>query len=201
MRTVESTDGSDEAVAATCGSLLSLEQPLSGADNSRAAVASVTRLVRGVLGSDVWSAIRKGSDARTEFTVSAPFGRDYIVGTIDRMFRDERGVWTVVDYKTDRIPPEAIESRARIYLPQVQLYGLLVSMLQGVEAVNLMLLFAHHPDRPYVVAMDRAAIAEFSHTVTDVVSSIAKDRFSPYPGGCEGCPFPRGTCERLFSVA
>ena len=200
MRTVEATDGSDEAVAAACGSLLSLEQPLAGTDNSRAAVASVTRLVRGVLESGVWSAIRKGSDARTEFTVSAPFGRDYIVGTIDRMFRDEHGVWTVVDYKTDRIPQEAIESRARIYLPQVQLYGLLVSMLQGVEAVNLMLLFAQHPDRPYTVAMDRASIDAFSRTVTDVVSSIAEDRFSPYPGGCEGCPFPKGTCERLFSV-
>ena len=149
----------------------------------------------------MWSAIRKGSDARTEFTVSAPFGRDYIVGTIDRMFRDECGVWTVVDYKTDRIPAEAIETRARIYLPQVQLYGLLVSMLHGVEAVKLMLLFAHHPDRPYVVTMDRASIAEFSHAVTDVVSAIAKDRFSPHPGGCEGCPFPKGTCERLFSVA
>jgi hypothetical protein len=106
-----------------------------------------------------------------------------------------------MDYKTDRIPLEAIETRARLYLPQVQLYGLLVSMLHGVEAVKLMLHFAHHPDHPYVATMDRASVVEFSRAVTDVVSAIAENRFSPHPGGCEACPFPKGTCERLFSVA
>jgi ATP-dependent helicase/nuclease subunit A len=200
MRTIESTEASEEAVAGACASLLSLERPLSGAEISSATVASVTRLVRGVLGSEVWASIRRGGEARTEFTVSAPFGSDYIVGTIDRMFMDEHGTWTVVDYKTDRVPADAIEPRARLYLPQVQLYGLLVSMLQGADAVKLMLLFAHHPDRPYRVTMDRASIAEYARTVTDVVSAIAENRFPPRPGGCEDCPFPKGTCERLFSV-
>jgi hypothetical protein len=200
MRTVDSTDGSETSVEAACASLLSLQQPLGGPASSSASVASVTRLVRGVLASDMWSAIRKGGEARTEFTVSAPFGHDYIVGTIDRVFLDQDGIWTVVDYKTDLVPADAIDTRARIYLPQVQLYGLLISMLHNVDTVRLVLLFAHHPGRPFVTTMDRASIAEFSRSVTDVVSDIARNRFAPRPGGCEGCPFPKGTCERLFSM-
>jgi hypothetical protein len=87
-----------------------------------------------------------------------------------------------------------------MYLPQVQLYGLLVAMLHGVEEVRLMLLFAHHPGHPYVVTMDRSSVAEFSRIVTDVVSAIADNRFPPPPGGCDGCPFPGGTCTTLFST-
>jgi hypothetical protein len=201
MRAVESTDASDRSIEAACASLLSQEGPLAGAEPLRATAASVSRLVRGVLASRTWADIRKGTEVRSEYTVSAPFGRDYIVGTIDRVFRDEGGMWTVVDYKTDRVPADAIEARARLYLPQVQLYGLLVSMLYGVDSVRLMLLFAHHPDRPYVVMMHRGDIDAFARLVTDVVSGIAQNRFTPASGRCDACPFPPGTCERLFPAA
>jgi ATP-dependent exoDNAse (exonuclease V) beta subunit len=42
-----------------------------------------------------------GGETEVEFVI--PFGEDIFRGAIDRVFQDHRGVWTVVDYKTDDI--------------------------------------------------------------------------------------------------
>jgi ATP-dependent helicase/nuclease subunit A len=170
------------------------ERPLEGGENLSAA-ARIAALVGGVLKSPFWSQVARGADSRAEYTMTCPLGGDYIMGTVDRVFRDPDGALHIVDYKTDALAEEELESRAREYFPQIDFYAFLASKFFGVERVRGTLLFAAVPQRPVhrEYSGDRLKLQELE--IASSISSIKSGRFEPREGFCDRCPFHTGVCE------
>ncbi|MFI5264090.1 MAG: UvrD-helicase domain-containing protein, partial [Candidatus Kapaibacterium sp.] len=61
-------------------------------------------------------------------------------GIIDRLFRDDEGLWNILDYKTDRSENTAKKSR---YEFQLRFYAYFVSLLYDVSIVKAHILYTH----------------------------------------------------------
>ena len=88
--------------------------------------------------------------AELEFHLQLPTAGEPVEmhGYLDMLYRDAEGRWCVVDYKTNVVAVEAIESAAEPYALQLYLYGLAVQRILGVEP-HLSLYFLHS-QRSYV---------------------------------------------------
>jgi ATP-dependent exoDNAse (exonuclease V) beta subunit len=49
-------------------------------------------------------------------------------GTIDLAVIQEKEIW-LVDFKTDRVKPDELELKTKLYTPQLRLYGLALSRI------------------------------------------------------------------------
>jgi ATP-dependent helicase/nuclease subunit A len=71
----------------------------------------------------------------------APQAPVYFQGFIDCVYKDRRGGWHVVDYKTNRVSRESLDSVAAQYEMQMLLYGLAVEQILGHRPRSLVLHF------------------------------------------------------------
>ncbi len=63
-------------------------------------------------------------------------------GIIDLLFKEKKG-WVLVDYKSDRIPPQAIQERTDLYTPQLRAYKTAWKRMTGEDVVETALYFTH----------------------------------------------------------
>jgi ATP-dependent helicase/nuclease subunit A len=157
-------------------------------------IPDVALLVTGVLESRAWAEISPGTDVRTEFSISASLGEDFITGTIDRLYRAPDGLWTVLDYKTDSVSAADLTQRAGAYWAQLDFYALMVRRLCNAPSVRIRLLFAHHPDvvLEKVLAPDDLLCREES--VARIIARIKTGDFPPSHPPCHGCPAYPNQC-------
>jgi hypothetical protein len=152
-------------------------------------VEEVGGMVIGVLSSSFWREVAAGAAARTEFTISAVLGDDFLSGTMDRVYRASDGVWHVLDYKTDRVDARTVAERAEEYWPQLEFYALLVHLFfQSVPVVGE-LLFTAMPDRVLRRDFSAQGLAEARQEVATVISHIKSGKFPPKLTSCPRCPF------------
>ncbi len=154
----------------------------------------VASMVRAVLTSTAWTRIARGTDVRMEFSISAALGDDFITGTIDRLFRDETGLWTVLDYKTDAVTATDAPARAETYWPQLSFYAVMVRKLFAAEKVRLKILFA---EQPALTIEKDLSIADLDAAEGEIVSTIAlikNGEFPAPPVPCSGCPLLPDGC-------
>jgi ATP-dependent exoDNAse (exonuclease V) beta subunit len=106
-------------------------------------VKRVAELVTVALQSDVIKSALAGRYWReVPFVMAAPDG--LIEGAIDLVIEDTAGVVTVVDYKTDAVPPGSLPDLSAVYAPQLDSY-VAVLRKRGVEQVSSQLLFLRAP--------------------------------------------------------
>jgi ATP-dependent helicase/nuclease subunit A len=81
-----------------------------------------------------------------------------IHGYIDLLYRDSKGQWTVVDYKTDSVlgGRDGLSNHARIYCLQLAVYAEAVAAQTG-QIPRALLVYLKHPDRP--IEFDHATLA------------------------------------------
>jgi ATP-dependent helicase/nuclease subunit A len=156
--------------------------------------ADVAALVRGILSSAAWSEVARGTEVRTEFSISAALGGDFITGTIDRLYRDDDGVWTIVDYKTDAVSAAAAGARADLYWPQLAFYGVMVERLHDARRVRARILFAAHPELRLIREFDLSALQDASREIESVIENIRAQNFPGRPLACRGCPLAPRKC-------
>jgi ATP-dependent helicase/nuclease subunit A len=154
----------------------------------------VTRAVLDVVGSSTWQRIVQGSESRTEFTISAPLGGDYMVGTMDRIFRDRDGVWHLLDYKTDSVAPGRLPERAREYLPQLQFYAVLLSEYFATSPVRATLLFSAFPEKPLRYEFFARDLQEIQREILGDMERIRSRNFPPATPTCSQCPLRPAGC-------
>jgi ATP-dependent exoDNAse (exonuclease V) beta subunit len=78
-----------------------------------------------------------------EMYAGAPRADGVLVeGYLDLVYRDDDGALVVVDYKTDAVPPDAIDSRITYYKPQMDAYVTALHAATGAT-VRATLLFLH----------------------------------------------------------
>ena len=88
--------------------------------------------------------------------IHAEIGSHIVEGTAGRLFKDSKGVWQVINHKTDRIDWEEIGDLVGYHRPQIELYAL-----------------------PYPPALSRTA----GHTSDNL---LCRSRLSAFSGGNEG---------------
>ncbi|HTY60382.1 MAG TPA: 3'-5' exonuclease, partial [Bacteroidota bacterium] len=157
-------------------------------------VGDVAGLVQGVLDSAAWQEIVAGSDVRTEFSISAALGPDFITGTIDRLYRGADGLWTVLDYKTDGVAAGQIAGRAESYWPQLEFYALMVRRLCDAPSVRIRLLFAHHPESDLQRVLGPGDLLRQEEQVGRIIGRIKGGEFPPSHPPCHGCPMHPHEC-------
>jgi ATP-dependent helicase/nuclease subunit A len=157
-------------------------------------VSDVVTLVRGVLDSRSWEEIRAGTDVRTEYSISAALGGDFITGTIDRLYAGPDGLWTVLDYKTDNVSAAQIGKRAGSYWPQLDFYALMVRRLTSAPSVRTRLLFAHHPEITLQRVLLPPEMARLEDHVSGIIDRIQAGEFPPSDPSCNGCPMHPRSC-------
>ena len=158
-------------------------------------VEVVMKHVRAFRTSELGQTILAAAESRTEFSVSTVFGEDYLTGTIDRIYKNDHGLWCLIDYKTDNIPPESLESRASHHKPQLLFYALLIQRLYGQEPVPATLFFLRHPSSPYHFTFTSTTLADFQLEVAAVIQEIKEGNFSRNTTICSSCSFQKnGRC-------
>lgn len=96
-----------------------------------------------------------------------------IHGVIDLLYRGTDGVWTVVDYKTDKVDVENLRAHARTYHLQMAVYAEAVEAQTGREP-RVMLVFLRHPDKP--VLLSRAELnAELESVPLNTLIEILRE--------------------------
>jgi ATP-dependent helicase/nuclease subunit A len=193
MQKIDRLTRDEDAIAAEVLSFLQREGPFSP-EGSSSTIARVVSLVMRTVSAPLWRDIEGGTSVKTEFTISAPLGVDYIMGTIDRIYRDAEGVLSVLDYKTDAVEGDLLQEKARAYLPQVQFYALLASRYYEASPVRTILFFTSRPMDPVLRLYSRSDLEEFESEISRIVAEIKAGRFPAPPQQCRVCPFPPGSC-------
>ena len=85
-----------------------------------------------------------GPDSRAEVPIVGRHGQQLIAGQIDRLCLLPGEVW-IVDYKTNRPPPEALDAVPDIYQRQLAAYKAVLSTLYPGQKVRCFLLWTHTP--------------------------------------------------------
>ncbi|MBI5473450.1 MAG: UvrD-helicase domain-containing protein [Ignavibacteriae bacterium] len=158
---------------------------------------AIVQSVLDLVGTDFWRDVQRGSDARTEFTIMTACGDDFLTGTLDRLYRDELGVWTIIDYKTDAVDAVRVKERVTLYEPQLKFYALLAHKLFGAERVNAHLYFAalQSPVRFTYVARE---LQQYEIELINVMQRIHSGDFPAPARLCDGCPFLPAGCRAVL---
>jgi hypothetical protein len=127
---------------------LSLARPPAGLVQSVAAglgiedeAAELERIAAAVLGSDIIKRATRSPRSYREVPFTLPWEGDFIEGRIDLLFED-KGAWTLVDYKTDDVAPSGAEERLAAYGPQTAVYTLALERLGMKCSGGIVLYFA-----------------------------------------------------------
>jgi ATP-dependent helicase/nuclease subunit A len=193
MENADELSGGGLSVDTAVRAALAREAPFTAAGYP-SLVSDVASLVHGVLDSRAWEEISAGTDVRTEFSISASLGEDFITGTIDRLYRTPEGLWTVLDYKTDSVTDAELVERAGAYWAQLDFYALMVRRLCNAPFVRTRLLFAHHPDVVLQNVLDPDDLLRREDSVARIIARIKTGDFPPSHPPCHGCPMHPNQC-------
>jgi ATP-dependent helicase/nuclease subunit A len=136
----------------------------------------IERWIRRFLASPRGQAITRARKVfrETEFLLAWPgetVGRSqpYFRGFFDCLYQTEEGHWIIVDYKTNQVPPDGIESVAETYRLQLELYGLAAERALGAMPLELVLYFLRSGEE-WTLNWDAAAR---QRAVADIEEAIA----------------------------
>ncbi len=114
----------------------------------------------------------KAEEARNEVSVTMRLGDDLFTGTIDRLFKNEEGLWEVVDYKTNSVTKERMPEIARRYSYQVQSYALLLRNLFPAQTSYPVSLYFINPDEVHERRFNRGEIMMISDFFKETITRI-----------------------------
>ncbi len=146
-------DAADEAAIARQIRQLAAAGYLSDREARAVQVASIRSLMRSPLGARLVAAEAAGT-LRREFRFSllypaaalfpdAPDEQVLLQGVVDCWF-EEGGALTIVDYKTDRVGPDAVAARTAYYASQLRAYAAAMARITGRPVRNCLLFFLHN---------------------------------------------------------
>ena len=126
---------------------------------------------------------------RNEFEVYLKENDFYLFGILDKIIFDEKKI-IIVDYKTDNIDDNQLNSRAEKYLPQLKFYAYIVARLfNKSREIEGRIIFTKYPNKPYIFKYDESVNKYISAGVNDMIVSIRNNDFSPNLKACSECIF------------
>jgi ATP-dependent helicase/nuclease subunit A len=188
LQEIISGEVAEDEVRRRAGELLEAETHLD--EPKRAALAErVSANVMSFLRSEAGREVLAALDVRTEFSVQAAFGDDYLTGIIDRLYKTAQGEWRIIDYKTDRVDARGVAARAALYKPQLAFYAVLVRRLFRQEEVRATLIFLKQPEHPVLYTFTPAEIDAFEELLGGVIARIRAKDFTRSVRQCDVCTY------------
>jgi len=130
-------------------------------------------------------------ESKNEYSIEAIYQDDYLVGIIDRLYRDAEGNWNIVDYKTDKINLNQIKEKAEIYKPQLLFYAFLVNILYQQSMVKASLVFLKLPAYPYHFEFSIQDFDNLRKTLTDSITLIKLGDYQDNINECSNCRYKK----------
>lgn len=139
--------------------------------------------------SDEYKYINSFSNCRNEFEAYLKEGDYYLFGILDRLIIDDK-MLIIVDYKTDNIRDDEINTRAEKYLPQLQFYAYIISRLfTKKQIIECRIIFLKHPQKPFIFKYDEATNQKIKTDINSMISAIRNNNYSLNLGACKECIF------------
>ena len=136
--------------------------------------------------------------------IHAEIGSHIIDGIANRLFKDSRGLWQVINYDTDEIDWEGISNSADYYRSQIELYALLVHRLYPAQQVIPVTVYFADPATPYSAEITREELVDIERTWLERIEAMrvvlnadatGVGRFEKNREHCPLCPyFVDGEC-------
>lgn len=156
---------------------------------------ALTDTVLEVMHSEFWKELQRGSESRTEFTIAARLDQDILLGTLDRVYRDSDGVWTVLDFKTDSVTDETRQEKIEQYEPQIKFYALLIRKFFSCSRVRACILFSELVEKPARFEFTSSDLEAHEQQVRSIIARIRAGEFKRNGRPCSVCPFLPTGCK------
>jgi hypothetical protein len=115
---------------------------------------------------------------KNEVRIMMRLDQDFLIGTLDRIFKNESDQWEVIDYKTNRIDSTQIAQLALKYQFQIEVYALLLSRLYPDQDFFPVRLYFTEPDQFHHYKFFKAELEQIHNRVCETIKEIKK--YPPY---------------------
>ena len=128
-------------------------------------------------------------DHHNEFEVYLKEKNFYLFGILDKIIIEEKKI-IIVDYKTDNIDENQMNSRAEKYLPQLKFYAYIIARLfNKSHEIEGRIIFIKYPDIPFIFKYGNDVEKYISSGINDMINSIRKNEFALNLKACSECVF------------
>ncbi|MBL1212892.1 MAG: UvrD-helicase domain-containing protein [Ignavibacteriae bacterium] len=128
------------------------------------------------------------SNYKNEHEIYLKLNDFYLYGIIDKLIIDNKKI-IIVDYKTDNIKEEEINSRGELYLSQLKFYAVLINEIYNPNEIELRIVFTKFPDINFAKGITEKEINEFREYIKSVVLSIRNNNYPPDLNHCIKCHY------------
>ncbi len=133
--------------------------------------------------------INSFQNCRNEFEIYLKEGDYYLFGILDKLIIDEKKI-IIVDYKTDDIKEEDLNSRAEKYLFQLQFYAYIVSRILGKNReIECRIIFIKYPDKSFSFKYDAISDGKVRLVIISMIKAIRNSNYSVNLNVCDDCIF------------
>ena len=144
----------------------------------------------------IYEKLREARQVLKEYPFFYRFQNGVIEGIIDVVFEDSEGHWYVLDYKTNRVTPDYVESLGQYYQFQTDLYAWIISeLLHTVDEVVVLFL---RPGLCYQYKWSENLKSNIENKIKNIFAGIEKNEFNATLGKhCRYCGY-QGICEEYI---
>jgi ATP-dependent helicase/nuclease subunit A len=115
---------------------------------------------------------------KNEVSILKQIGSDFITGTLDRVYKNDKDEWVVLDYKTNHIKAEDVSKTAMRYQVQIETYALLIASVHSEQEIFEICLYFIYPDKLYSERFDQVRLNSIEEKFNQVIEEIKQ--FYPY---------------------
>ena len=156
------------------------------------------------LNSTIGTIALNADEGYCERHIHAKIGSHIVNGIADRLFRDSKGLWQIINYETDRINQAGLGDPADYYKPQAELYALLIHRLYPEQQVIPVTIYFTNLATAYLVEVTREELQDIKEAWIERIEeiqvalnsdAIGVGRFEKNREHCPLCPyFVDGEC-------
>ena len=150
---------------------------------------SIISELQGFFKSDIYLQINSYNNYKNEFEVYVKDEGTFLYGIIDKIiFTDDELI--IVDYKSDDITEDEIESRSNNYLIQLKFYLFIAHKLfSNYKTFRLILVFIKHPEKPVIKNFNIEEFFLVKREISDIIKGIIHKNFYKRIEHCGICVY------------
>jgi ATP-dependent helicase/nuclease subunit A len=115
---------------------------------------------------------------KNEVGIIKQLGSDFMTGTLDRIYKNEKNEWVVLDYKTNHITPRDVPRSAERYRVQLETYALLIGSVYPDQGTYPIYLYFIYPDVLHTEVYDKSQLVLIEKKFEKVIEEVKM--FYPY---------------------
>ncbi len=163
-------------------------------------IKEITDLVYGYYTSSTYKKIKSYPVYYNEYEIYSKDGDSYLYGIIDKLIINKDEI-IIVDYKTNDIEENEIETKVNDYSQQLVFYSYLVSkQFPEITKFKTELIFIRYPEKVIEKQFNQSEILNYKKSLRTTVKEIRKEKYKPNLSHCKFCHFSdkKNNCIKSF---